>query len=266
MYRLFLFVLLVCLSLPAAAQIFGPVAVPVEEEEARARSNKWLTLEVSAGANLVTRRRPLREAVTTEGLRLGVGPRAGIKALFFPESGVRLVLGLDYLRDHGTILGYRKETISFFDQDTEDISPRVRTGDVTIRENFWRGSLGLGFALGPIDGQVAFYASGIFSGSQRYDYEETINAFQEPVTGQLIPLNPVLVRTGSRDFHSDFFGGYGGMTFELSYPFAERFRVQLEYEQGWHLDPEGGQFEEWRQRRSRMGVTVAYQLVALERR
>lgn len=273
MYRYCLLLALVYLSAAATAQIFGPVAVPVEERKTRPEDDgKWLAVEASAGANLITRRRLLREFDTVEGLTPGVGSRAGIKFMVLPESNVRLVLSLDYLQDRGTLKGYHKENNSFFSGNIDGVAQRERTGEVTISENWWRGALGLGFRLGPLNALVAFHASGIISGSQQYDYTETINAIFEPVTGQAIPLTPALVRTGSRDFFrasNDIFrdsnGGYGGLYFELSYPFTERLRLQLEYEQGWHLDVNGGRYEEWRQRRSRMGLTVAYRVFSLER-
>jgi hypothetical protein len=59
MYRLYLIFLLVCLPKPTAAQIFGPVAVPVKERNGRGKGSTWLALDVSAGGNLITRRKLL---------------------------------------------------------------------------------------------------------------------------------------------------------------------------------------------------------------
>jgi hypothetical protein len=204
---------------------------------------------------------------TTDGLRPGTGARAGIKALIFPEADIKMVLGFDFLHDRGTLNNYRRERRGsiFFAADPDEVSS-VREGNVTINEKWWRARLGLGFPLGRLSGEVAFMVSSILNGSQRYDYRQTTTALVDPVTGQTIPLNPPIVRSGSREFFQDNFGGYGGVTFALSYPFTERLKVELEYEQGWHLDGSGGGFEEWRQRRSRLGLTVAYRLVRVVRR
>lgn len=267
MRRLCLILLLGCAPLLIEAQVFGPVAVPVTEKKSQAGDGNWLAVEVSAGGNLITRRRLLNDFPTVDGLQPGLGARAGLKATFFPESDVRLILGVNFLNDRGTLNNYRKEStggLLFLDEPNE--VNRVRAGDVTINEKWWRLSLGLGFPLGRFSGELAFMASSIISGSQLYNYQQTTTAFVDPITRQTIPLNSPIVRAGSRDFYRENFGGYGGITLALSYPLTERLSVALEYEQGWHLDSNGGRFDEWRQRRSRMGLTVGYRLFQAARR
>jgi len=267
MHRICLILLLGCAPLLVEAQIFGPVAVPVKEKKDQAGDGNWLAVEVSAGGNLVTRRKLLYDFPTVDGLRPGLGARAGLKATVFPDSDVRLLLGVNFLNDRGTLTNYRKESNGglFFVADPNEVN-RIRTGDVTINEKWWRLSLGLGFPLGRFSGEVSFMASSILNGSQLYNYQQTITAFVDPITGQTIPLNSPIVRSGNRNFYRDNFGGYGGITFAISYPLTERLNVELEYEQGWHLDANGGSFEEWRQRRSRMGLTLGYRLFGLKRR
>jgi len=80
MRRLCLILLLGCAPLLINAQIFGPVAVPVKEKKDQAGDGNWLAVEVSAGGNLITRRRLLYDFPTVDGLQPGLGARAGLKA------------------------------------------------------------------------------------------------------------------------------------------------------------------------------------------
>lgn len=248
------------------AQLFGPVAVPVDPEKGRRNANeKWLELEAVVGANMISRRRLLYTFPSVGNLRPGLAPRLGLKAVIFPEARTRLVLRLDYIQDRGTLQDYRKTYVAE-DNLLVDFSGaaevlRELSGDVKINEQWLRGTLGLGFDVGPFDLTLAFASSGLLSGSQRYEYNYTVFAFLDYITGQVIPLAPPETRQNTREFYvTDPRGGYGAAVFELSWPVSERLRVELEYEQGLHTNLGESIRDEWRQRRSRVGLMVGYRL------
>lgn len=269
MARLRIFLLLSALfglCSTSEAQLFGPVAVPVNPEKGRSGANEaWWELELAVGANMISRRRLLYTFPSVRNLRPGLAPRIGLKAIVLPKARTRLVLRLDYIQDRGTLQDYRKTNVAEANLLVDFFGPaevlREQNGDVKIKEQWLRGTLGLSFDVGPLDLTLAFAASGLLSGSQRYEYDYTVFAFQDYITGQVIPLDPPETRQNAEEFYAtDPSGGYGAAVFELSWPVSERLRVELEYEQGLHTNLGDSAREEWRQRRSRVGLLVGYRL------
>lgn len=267
MRHLLLLLILCGFTKELSAQIFGPVAVPVTDRK-EARSNQSvLAFEASAGTNLVTRRKVLSDRFQTDGLELAVGWQVGIQLVFFPESNVGLLLGFEGVNDRGTLLGYAKSfNGNGFNQDGfEPDAHRTRIGDVSINENWLRSRLGLRFAIGKLLAETSYQVSSLLGGSQQYDYVQTTTGLFDPVTDRLITLEEPITRQGSRNLIDDTSGGYGGLFLALTYPVSERLSVGLNYEQGWHLSREAIN-QEWRQRRSRLGAGVTYQLGKVGRR
>lgn len=251
-----------CLPVFTAAQIFGPVAVPVDQTEVRNKPKKWLALDVSTGLNLVTRRKPLGRFPEADNLRTAPGARLGLQAIIFPDDNSRLVLGVDFIHDRGTLEGYTySKTTLAFDPSGDSRELNKLTGNVRINERWLRWSLGADFSIGPVDLLVGFQVARIQKGSQRYEYEQTTLALFEGVTGQVIPLDQPVTRPGSTEFYGrNAYGGYSGMVLALSWPVTGRMLLRAEYEQGLHMDWDTASVEEWRQRRSRVGLTVGYRL------
>ncbi len=250
-----------------SAQIFGPVAVPVAQRPEGGTYRSFLAVEASGGLNLVTRRSILRSRFEADGVTPGLGWQAGLQAIFFPESEVGLLLGFEAVRDRGTINNYTKTFSGNPFTSTPAADPiRSRVGDVIIKEFWLRSRLGLQFNLGKLRAETAFQVSSLLGGSQQYDYVQTTTALFDQFTDRIVPLETPVVRTGSRNLIAAAArGGYGGLYVSLRYPLQPRLYVGISYEQGWHFDSSAVN-QEWRQRRSRAGLGLTYELFRLARK
>jgi hypothetical protein len=243
---MFFFCMLCGLSVPASAQVFGPVAVPVTSENS---FGSRLSLEVGGGANLVTRRKPIASQFTSAGLEAQFGYRLGVKLVLRSPASVSLVLGGELVGDRTVLQGLSRA-------DSE-LRPSRRVGDVTISEQWFRTSLGLRCHFGRFAITPAFQISSFLGGRQDYAFRQVVTSLFDPVTGREIALEQPQITEGTTDLANNNIRGYTGGMLGVRYALTDRLSLVLDYESGFHLDRTALN-KPWRQRRSRLGLAAYY--------
>ncbi len=237
------------------AQIFGPVAVPVDPD-----GGKPFSLEGSAGVNFTILRTPNVEWVDAGKMRWQPGLELGLVGVFHSQHTVALELGLHVLQERGTNVEYGQSSFRGVVRGVQfdAMADRVRQGDLTFSEWWMRGQMLLRIRIGKFSINPGVAYSGILTGEERFDFTQTTNAVYDLVTDTRIELEEPFQTDGSIGSSSSRSSGFISGVIGLGYRATDRLYLNLQLERGLRI---GEGIYESDLKRGRLGLMANYRLL-----